>query len=333
MAAVSAHGDTTPFTAAAKAETFSSDGPRRVFYYANGTAITPGNFSSTGGTVRQKPDLAAADGVATAVPHFQPFYGTSAAAPHAGAIAALLKAHNPSLTASEARTALTSGVLDIEAAGRDRISGVGLLMADLVLQAAGTAQPPTITGFSPTTGSVGSSVAISGTKFTGATAVKFNGVSAAFTVNSSTNISATVPSGAATGSIAVTTPDGTATSAANFVVSAAPAITGFTPASGAIGTTVSIAGANFTGSTDVSFGGVSASFVVNSSVQITATVPAGAATGKLRVTSPSGAGESAGLFTVTTAPGHQRVYPAQRSDGQQCDDHRRELRQRQRRRF
>ncbi|MCX6915688.1 MAG: S8 family serine peptidase, partial [Verrucomicrobia bacterium] len=251
VAAVSAHSVTTPFTAAAKVETFSSDGPRQVFYYANGTAITPGNFSSTGGTVRQKPDLAAADGVATAVPHFQPFYGTSAAAPHAGAIAALLKARNPSLTTSEARAALTTGVLDIEAAGRDRDSGVGLLMADLVLQAVGIAQAPTITGFAPTAGPVGTTVTLSGTKFSGATAVRFNGVSAVFTVISTTNISATVPTGAATGSIAVTTPDGTATSAGSFVVSVAPAITGFTPASGNIGTIVTLTGANFTGSTAV----------------------------------------------------------------------------------
>jgi hypothetical protein len=305
VAAVSASGFTTPFTAAAKVETFSSDGPRQVFYNADGTAITPGNFSSTGGTVRQKPDLAAADGVRTTLPAtsgLNPFYGTSAATPHAGAIAALLKAKNPSLTTSEVRIALTTGVLDIEAAGIDRDSGAGLLMADLVLQAAGTAQPPTITGFSPTTGPVGTGVTISGTKFTGATAVTFNGVSATFTVNSSTNISATVPSGAATGLIAVTTPDGTATSAASFTVTAGPAITGFTPASGNIGTTVTITGANFTGTTDVSFGGVSASFVVNSSGQITATVPAGAVTGKILVTGPSGAGESAGFFTVTTAP-------------------------------
>ncbi|MDO8587872.1 MAG: S8 family serine peptidase [Armatimonadota bacterium] len=79
-------------------ETYSSDGPRRVFYVANGTPITPGNFSSTGGAVRQKPDLAAADGVATATPPaawFNPFYGTSAAAPHAAAIAALLLDYKP----------------------------------------------------------------------------------------------------------------------------------------------------------------------------------------------------------------------------------------------
>src|SRR5204863_6684385 len=66
--------------AANPVETFSSDGPRRVFFNANGTAITPGNLLATGGTLRQKPDFAAADGVATASGGpFDPFFGTSAA--------------------------------------------------------------------------------------------------------------------------------------------------------------------------------------------------------------------------------------------------------------
>ena len=55
-------------------ELFSSDGLRRIFYQADGTPLTPGNLSSTGGVVRQKPDIAAADGVATATPGFNPFF-------------------------------------------------------------------------------------------------------------------------------------------------------------------------------------------------------------------------------------------------------------------
>src|SRR5204862_7502843 len=68
-------------------ETFSSDGPRRIFFQANGVPITPGNLSSTGGTVLAKPDITAADGVSiTGVGNFpNPFFGTSAAAPHAAA--------------------------------------------------------------------------------------------------------------------------------------------------------------------------------------------------------------------------------------------------------
>lgn len=119
-------------------ETFSSDGPRRIFFNANGTAITPGNFSSTGGTLRAKPDIAAADGVKTSVPGFNSFFGTSAAAPHAAAIAALLLSFNPNLTRTQVKTALTSTALDIEGVGNDRDSGAGIIMARAALQSIAT---------------------------------------------------------------------------------------------------------------------------------------------------------------------------------------------------
>jgi hypothetical protein len=114
-------------------EDFSSDGPRRVFFQADGTPITPGNYSSTGGTVRQKPDLTAANGVTTDVPGFAPFFGTSAAAPHAAAIAALLKSYNPNLSPAQIRTVLTNSTLDIMASGWDRDSGNGILMPLIAL--------------------------------------------------------------------------------------------------------------------------------------------------------------------------------------------------------
>lgn len=116
-------------------ELFSSDGPRHVFFDAAGNAITPGNFSSTGGAIRQKPDVAAADDVQTTVPGFQPFSGTSAAAPHAAALAALLKSYNSSLTPAEVRTVLTSSTLDIMMPGTDPDAGFGLAMAGAVATA------------------------------------------------------------------------------------------------------------------------------------------------------------------------------------------------------
>jgi len=128
----------SPFTGGSNnpVEDFSSDGPRRIFYNADGTPITPGNLLSTGGLVRQKPDIAAADGVVTtfASTDLNPFFGTSAAAPHAAAIAALLKSFKPSLNATQIRTALTSTALDIETPGVDRDSGSGLVMASEALQ-------------------------------------------------------------------------------------------------------------------------------------------------------------------------------------------------------
>ncbi len=125
------------FTASSKWERFSSDGKRRLFYNADGTAITPGNVSSTGGTVRSKPDITAADGVATSVTGFQPFFGTSAAAPHAAAIAALLLSGKPTATPAQIRTALVSSSIDLGTPGFDTVTGNGVIMAGPALAALG----------------------------------------------------------------------------------------------------------------------------------------------------------------------------------------------------
>src|SRR5581483_2372001 len=61
-------------------------------------------------------------------------------------------------------------------------------------------------------------VTLTGSAFTGASKVKFNGTSASFTVNSDTTITATVPSGATSGQISVIAPGGLATSAGSFTV-------------------------------------------------------------------------------------------------------------------
>ena len=85
---------------------------------------------------------------------------------------------------------------------------------------------PTITGFTPASGVVGASVTINGTNFISPSAVRFNGVNATFTVNSTTQIVATVPTGATTGPITVIQPSGTATSAGNFTVTAQFTVSG-----------------------------------------------------------------------------------------------------------
>jgi hypothetical protein len=99
-----------------------------------------------------------------------------------------------------------------------RRASVGVIITQLTFPA------PTITSFTPTTGPVGSSVVITGTNFTGTgfmtSSVRFNGLASTFTVNSSTQITATVPAGATTGPISVTTLGGPATSSTNFTVQA-----------------------------------------------------------------------------------------------------------------
>ena len=120
-----------PFNATNQTEFFSSDGPRHIFFNGDSSAITPGNFSSTGGSVLNKPDITAADGVSvTGVGGFgSPFYGTSAAAPAAASVAALVLSAEPTLNASEMHSLLNSTAVDIMDPGFDRDSGNGIVLA------------------------------------------------------------------------------------------------------------------------------------------------------------------------------------------------------------
>jgi hypothetical protein len=180
----------------------------------------------------------------------------------------------------------------------------------------GAGSPPTISGFSPASGAVGTSVTITGSNFTGASSVNFfNNVTASFTVDSDTQISTTVPSGAINGPLSVTTLGGTATSSGSFTVSAsAPSISGISPTFGPEGTAVTITGSNLTGVSSVSFfNNVPASFTVDSDTQITTTVPTGAATGPISVTGPGGPASSS-TFTVTTSSG-STISEVQRAFG------------------
>ena len=102
-------------------------------------------FSSKGGPVsyingeaRPKPDIVAPDGVSTGVAGYESFYGTSAAAPHAAAVAALLQDasktyNNHSLTAEEIRSILSSTALQ-GPTGVDNIYGYGFIQADAAIE-------------------------------------------------------------------------------------------------------------------------------------------------------------------------------------------------------
>jgi uncharacterized protein YhjY with autotransporter beta-barrel domain len=164
---------------------------------------------------------------------------------------------------------------------------------------------PTVTSVSPVQGPTagGTSVTITGTGLSGATAVRFGATNATtFTVNSATSITATSPSGSAgTVDVTVTTTGGTSTTSASdqYTYLAPPTVTGLSPTSGPLagGTSVIITGTNFSSATTVVFGASSATFSANSNTQITATAPSGAGTVDVRVV--NGGGTSA-----TTAADH-----------------------------
>jgi hypothetical protein len=140
-------------------ENFSSDGFPRLFYETDGSAVTPNDLTASGGRVLLKPDITAADGVIASTNTFgtnflfTPFYGTSAAAPHAGAIAALIKSYRPDLTPYQIRLAMMNTALDIESLGFDLDSGAGIVMADAAMISVDNT-PPVLAVISPANNSI-----------------------------------------------------------------------------------------------------------------------------------------------------------------------------------
>jgi flagellar hook assembly protein FlgD len=145
------------------------------------------------------------------------------------------------------------------------------------------------------------------------TAVAFGSTAASdVTIESDAVIRVSVPAGVPDSKIKVTSLAGSAETSGQFTVTLPPAaeITSFAPASGPVGTEVTVSGQNIVGITGVSFGGVAASaFQVDSDTQLRATVPSSATTGRIGVTNGSGTGESATDFEVTAAPSSLTFTP------------------------
>ncbi len=162
-----------------------------------------------------------------------------------------------------------------------------------------------IRGLSPASGPTGTHVMIAGTGFTSTSTVKFNGIAASvLTRTLSTSLVAVVPPAATSGPITVqntTTPIGTVRDAGSYKVTphSLPVISSFTPTSGLTGSVVTITGNFFNGATRVSFGKLSASYVIGTATKISATVPSGASTGKISVTTAVGTAASSTPFTPT----------------------------------
>ncbi|WP_159929643.1 MULTISPECIES: IPT/TIG domain-containing protein [Nocardia] len=173
---------------------------------------------------------------------------------------------------------------------------------------------PTITSISPTTGPVtgGNSVSITGSGFTGTTAVFFGFLPApSFTVLSDTQITAVAPVGIGTVPVIVIAPSGIS-NGVPYTYVLPPILFALTPGTGspAGGTTVIIFGVGLSGATAVNFGATPAtSFTVVSNTQIVAVAPPGTGTVQVTVTTP--AGTSNGLpFTYLSVPTLVSISPS-----------------------
>ncbi|WP_328327891.1 MULTISPECIES: IPT/TIG domain-containing protein [unclassified Streptomyces] len=177
------------------------------------------------------------------------------------------------------------------------------------------APTPTLTSIAPGQGPVsgGTTVILTGTGLTGATAVTFGSTPAtSFTVNSATRITAVTPAGTGAVPVTVTTVGGTSGPVYFFYLSA-PALLAVSPTQGPVsgGTTVTFTGTDLTGATAVTFGSTPAtSFTVNSNTQITAVTPAGTGSVSCTVTTPGGTSNSV-IYTYVPAPALTAISPSQ----------------------
>jgi len=114
-------------------ESFSSLGGDIPYYFGPTGVLLPG-----APVMRFKPEITAPDGTNTTffgsdIPNdpdsFPNFFGTSAAAPQAAGVAALMKSYNSALTGADMAAILRSTARDVEAAGTDTLSGDGLVDA------------------------------------------------------------------------------------------------------------------------------------------------------------------------------------------------------------
>jgi hypothetical protein len=295
-------------------ETFSSGGTTPVLFDPSGTPISdPRQF---------KPEIVAPDGADTTFfgvdtdgTGFPNFFGTSAAAPHAAGVAALLLQAVPGLAPDDLRMTLRTTAQNMGPAGFDINTGFGLIHADSALNAlhvfsitsGPTGTPnPTLPGGSVNL-SVSASDSFGHTPTYGWTSTCTGGLPAGGFDNATlTTPTWTAPintTGASqTCALKVTVSDGhgfTKSGTHTATVLSVPRIVSVTPAAAPVGAAVVISGMSVIGASSVTFSGpVTVTPTAVTATTITATVPAGARTGVFSVTTPAGIGASATIFKV-----------------------------------
>ena len=185
---------------------------------------------------------------------------------------------------------------------------------------------PTIQLLSPAAGAIGAVITIQGAGFQptqGGSAVMFNGVAATPMGWNDAAIVVPVPAGAANGNVIVTV-GGVASNGVSFTVLPTPTIINLNPASGVIGTPITITGTNFgsaQGASAVTFAGAIATPTSWNATTITVPVPVGATTGNVVATVNGGTSNPAG-FTVVPSLRASQTFRPRRAPGREpfCND-------------
>jgi hypothetical protein len=330
-----------PYNDSATPEEYTSHGPVTLYYgpVVNSTPAAP--LGSP--LVLFKPDLAATDGginsfFGSLVSGKWRFYGTSAAAPHAAAVAALLLQKVPSLTPAGVLSNMQATARAVPNGGTADVVGAGLIdAAGAIAHALGepvNASPIAIPGTTATNAGAPVTITLQGSDeetceldfaiASGPTHGSLGTIASdactAASPNTDTAAVLYTPAGGYSGSDSFTfrVTDGgalSATATVSLTVNPAPAmpsIKSFKPTKGVAGTKVTITGTNLTGVTAVTFGGVPATFV--SGTKLIAHVPATAGTGAISVTTSGGTAMTTALFHPTPKLTGVTPGPAQVGD-------------------
>ncbi len=160
---------------------------------------------------------------------------------------------------------------------------------------------PTITSIKPDTAFPGDNVVITGINFMNVSSVTFGSLSANYVIGDSTKLTVTVPPNISGVKqvITVSAPSGSDT--VSFVVNYAPVITSFSPGQAKEGDVDTVTGKRFTGTTSVKLGALSASFTVINDTTLTFTVPPGASSGNIIITTPNGTATSSSPLSILAA--------------------------------
>jgi uncharacterized repeat protein (TIGR01451 family) len=162
---------------------------------------------------------------------------------------------------------------------------------------------PSITSFTPAAATNGATVTIFGGNFFSPTTVKFGSVTAGSpAIVSTTELTVTVPAGAADGPLTVSNADGAFTTTSNFLTGAGPIVTSFSPTVGGLNTAVSIYGFNLSAVTNVTFNGAREYIGGYGDNQLQVTLTNTSGTGPIKVTSPAGSFTTSTNFTNSAGP-------------------------------
>ena len=157
---------------------------------------------------------------------------------------------------------------------------------------------PTIASVDPETAFPGDDITIKGINFSAVSSVTFGSTAAVYIINDSTKLTVTIPADLSGANQIITVSAPTGSDTISYVVNYAPVVTSIDPEQASEGQLITVKGNRFTDASSVMLGTQSVDFTIVDENTITFTVPSGASSGKVTVTTPNGSGTSNSSLTI-----------------------------------